>query len=115
MIKGNSVMSSIDINTEELVSSVKNLIWAIIRLLQWCLDCIMANEDVSARGRRITDVYFPLGMLTHWCSSELLHSGFEPCNVANLAVGSFACEYFFWTRFRLRKSHSLYRPSMLIK
>ena len=71
-IQGDGFLGTLDVESEVLVRARENFVWAIIGMLKWFPDGVMADKDMCTSAKAVRDVNLALRR-TNWGCSKLLH------------------------------------------
>ena len=71
-IQGDSFPGTLNVESEVLVRAIEYFVWAIVGMLKWFLDGIVADKDMCTSVKGVRDASLALRRMNRGCS-ELLH------------------------------------------
>ena len=81
MIQGDGFPGTLNVKSEVLVRARENFVWAIVGMLKWFPDGVVADKDMCTSAKAVRDVSLALRRM-NWGCSELLHGSLKAVYVA---------------------------------
>ena len=81
MIQEDGFPGTLNVEREVLVRARENFVWAIIGMLKWFADGVVADKDMCTSAKAVREVSLALRR-ANWRCSELLHGSPKAMYVA---------------------------------